>query len=199
MRGSDIGHRGIHLILSNRRLLKQLRLDSEDRSNLRTTARYRTHRNRHLHRKSFVVERKTEKADSDEQFEDLFCELVDEADLDRLVLFVDELDRCAPAEIVSTLDAVRTFLGVDKCIFIVATDQQVLEQALTKSLSQATPADPTNPYYSAGSAYLDKVFQYQVSIPPLLPQSVTRFAADLRDLGHQVSRTSQLVQLAPMV
>lgn len=129
--------------------------------------------------KSFVVEKKTEKAESHEQFEKVFQELVDETPADRIVIFVDELDRCAPAEIVSTLDAVRTFLDVKKCVFIVATDQQVLEQALTKNLSQATPADPTNPYYSAGSAYLDKVFQYQIAIPPLLPQSVTRFAADL--------------------
>src|SRR5690606_37182403 len=27
--------------------------------------------------------------------------------------------------------------------------------------------------------YLDKVFQYQISVPPLLPQSVTAFALDL--------------------
>ncbi|MCG8924165.1 P-loop NTPase fold protein [Lentzea sp. CC55] len=129
--------------------------------------------------KTFVVEKKIEKADSDEQFERVFRKLIETAKVDRLIIFVDELDRCSPINIVSTLDAVRTFLDVEKCVFIVATDQQVLEQALTTSLKQATPADTVNPYYSTGTAYLDKVFQYQIPIPPLLPQSITRFAADL--------------------
>lgn len=129
--------------------------------------------------KTFVVERKTEKADSDEQFEGLLNDLVEKASVKTLVVFVDELDRCAPINVVATLDAVRTFLGAKKCIFIVASDQQVLEKALTESLQQATPKDRINPYYSAGSAYLDKVFQYHISVPPLLPQSITRFAADI--------------------
>lgn len=63
--------------------------------------------------------------------------------------------------------------GVDRCVFVVAADQQVLEQALTEASSQATPADTGNPYYSSGSGYLDKVFQYQVSVPPLMSLRVS--------------------------
>jgi hypothetical protein len=129
--------------------------------------------------KSLVTERKSERADSDEQFESLFTDLVSSVKKHRVVVFVDELDRCSPADVVATLDAVRTFLGVRGCVFIVAADRQVLEQALTTHAQQATPLDPVNPYYSAGSAYLDKVFQYQVLVPPLLQHSVTRFAAEL--------------------
>lgn len=129
--------------------------------------------------KTFVVQKKIEKADSDEQFEALLDKLVAKAGVERLIIFVDELDRCSPTNVVATLDAIRTFLGAKKCVFVVASDQQVLEKALTDSLQQATPLDRINPYYSAGSAYLDKVFQYQVSVPPLLPQSITRFAADI--------------------
>lgn len=129
--------------------------------------------------KQLGVETRTDKADSDEQFETLFNDLVKDSKADRVVVFVDEIDRCEPKEVVATLDAIRTFLGVPGCVFIVATDQQVLEKALSEDVRQATPLDAVNPYYSAGSAYLDKVFQYQVAVPPLLPQSVTGFAASL--------------------
>ncbi|MFK4804324.1 P-loop NTPase fold protein [Microbacterium sp. ZW CA_36] len=129
--------------------------------------------------RTFVQEKRIEKAESDEEFENLFRQLVADCKAERLVIFVDEIDRCAPDEVIETLDAVRTFLGVDKCIFIVAADPQSIEQALTEGSTQATPADDVNPYYSAGSGYLDKVFQYQISIPPLMPQSVTSFAAEL--------------------
>lgn len=132
--------------------------------------------------KAFGVERRTDKADSDEEFEKVFLALIDEAKkgrVERIVVFVDELDRCASEEVVATLDAVRTFLGVTGCVFIVAADRQVVEEALCRDVRQATPADTVNPYYSAGSAYLDKVFQYQVTVPPLLPHSITKYAAGL--------------------
>lgn len=129
--------------------------------------------------KTILVENHAQKAQSDEEFETLFSKLVSETKADRVVIFVDELDRCSPSDVVATLDAIRTFLGVAKCVFIVAVDQQVLDEALLRSLKQATPADSVNPYYSAGSAYLDKVFPYQIFVPPLLPQSVTAFAVNL--------------------
>lgn len=116
---------------------------------------------------------------SEEQFESLFRELVDEAGVTRIAVFVDEIDRCSPHEVVETLDTIRTFLGVPGCVFIVAADQRVLEQAISEQVRQTTPDDVMNPYYSAGSAYLDKVFQYQFSLPPLLPTTVSHYALGL--------------------
>lgn len=116
---------------------------------------------------------------SDEQFEDQFSSLLEKARVKRLVVFVDELDRCSPHQVVDILDTIRTFLDVDGTVFIVAADQNVLERALTERVRQTTPSDATNPYYSSGSAYLDKVFHYQTSLPSLLPGRVTRYAVDL--------------------
>lgn len=129
--------------------------------------------------KTFSVDRSLAKPESDEQFEGIFKDLVSDAKAKRLVVFVDELDRCSASEVVTTLDTIRTFLGIDRCVFIVAADQNVLEGALTRAAKQETPADDANPYYSTGSAYLDKVFQYQLSLPPLLTQSVSRYATSL--------------------
>lgn len=151
--------------------------------------------------KTLAVDRSSAKPDSDEQFEEIFKALVSDARAQRLVIFVDELDRCTADEVVNTLDTIRTFLGVDRCIFIVAADQNVLEGALTRAAKQETPADDTNPYYSTGSAYLDKVFQYQLSLPPLLTQSISKYAATLvenRDgLWAEVNREYVLSVLIP--
>ena len=132
-----------------------------------------------LSSRTLQVDRSLGKPDSDEQFESIFADLVRDSGARRLVVFVDEVDRCSADDVVATLDAIRTFLGADKCVFLVAADQQVLEESLTRAAKQETPVDEVNPYYSTGSAYLDKVFQYQVSLPPLLSQRITAFAADL--------------------
>ena len=134
----------------------------------------------------------------EEEFERVFRTLVRRVGANRLIIFIDELDRCSPDQVVSTLETLKTFLEVDGCVFVVAADHQVLEQALRKRVRQETPEDSTNPYYSAGSSYLDKVFQYQLGLPPLKPVRLSNFALDLvkerpglwqriSDLGEMVS------------
>jgi hypothetical protein len=120
---------------------------------------------------------------ADEEFRRRFDELVDEArskhGIERLVFFVDELDRCTPADVVKTLISIKTFLDHEHCVFIVAADRDVLEQALTTHLEQATPYNEDNPYYSSASSFLDKVFHHQTFLPPLRKMRLTHFAREL--------------------
>jgi hypothetical protein len=152
----------------------------------------------------FEVEVTSSAPSSDEEFEKLFIELVEtikkKRGRNRVVVFIDELDRCSPKQVGSVLETLRTFLDVKSCIFIVAADQQVLEHALTEGgARQATPADRTNPYYSSGSAYLDKIFHYQLSLPPLLPRRLSRFAygliEDRKGVWERVPNRAELVSV----
>lgn len=118
---------------------------------------------------------------TDDQFASRFKKLVDKATNDgkkKLVVFVDELDRCSPEDVVTTLVDLKTFLEVPGCVFIVAADREVLESALQK-VPQTTPIRENDPYYSTPGAFLDKIFQHQLSLPPLRPQTLTKFARDL--------------------
>jgi hypothetical protein len=144
---------------------------------------------------------------SDEEFERLFRDLVDAArkkqpKWSRLVIFIDELDRCGADEVASTLETLRTFLEVEHCVFVVAADRAVLETAVAKESRQQTPYNDQNPYYSAGSSYLDKIFQYQWQLPPMLPSSLSRFAEglvkDLPGLWTEVNPGEVVSVLVPL-
>ncbi len=153
----------------------------------------------------FSISTRSPVPDSDEQFERIFCDLLhDELEIHatsktKLVVFVDELDRCSPIDVAATLETLRTFLGVKGCLFIVAADQQVLEQALTKHVRQATPPDPANPYYSAGSAYLDKIFQYQLALPPFRARRLVNFALQLVQGRAGVWQQVDLSEVIPIL
>ena len=157
----------------------------------------------------------------EEQLEDVFKTVLQKARSDtkiplvqkrykRFVFFVDELDRCAPDEVVETLAAIRNFLDQPDCVFIVAADRDVLEEALT-ALPQSNPANDDAPYYSSASEFLDKIFQTQLSLPPLRDQRRTRFARDLvlqkesgiwkdiRDVGQGVLDDVVFVLIPPHV
>ena len=123
---------------------------------------------------------------TDEGFEDRFCSLLDagrEKGFERFVFFVDELDRAGRRQVVDALQVIKGFLDQDDTAFVVAADPDVIEQALDE-LPQATPANQDEPYYSSASAFLDKVFQYQIALPPVRGQKLTSFA---RDLAHETN------------
>ena len=91
------------------------------------------------------------------------------------MVLIDELDRCSPQDVVTTLTALRTFLDQEHCIHIVVADRDVLERAL-KQLPQVSPFNQSSPYYSSASAFIDKVFQHQLELPPLRVARLTKFA-----------------------
>ncbi len=100
--------------------------------------------------------------------------------VDKLLIFIDELDRCSPEDVVATLIDLKTFLHHENCVFIVAADRDVLERALEEA-PQAKPVRDNEPYYSTAGAFLDKIFQHQMSLPPPRPEALTNFAMTLAD------------------
>jgi CBS domain-containing protein len=130
-----------------------------------------------------VVTKKTAAPEESDQFAKRFNDLVKAAlkgKAKRLVVFIDELDRCSPKDVVATLIDLKTFLDQDKCVFIVAADREVIERALD-DLPQAKPVREAEPYYATAGAFLDKIFQHQLALPPLRSRALTKFAHDLVD------------------
>ncbi len=150
---------------------------------------------------TFTVESTQAAPSTEEEFDRLFRDLVGDIvrqkRCERIVIFIDELDRCSPGQVATVLETIRTFLDVPPCVFVVAADQQAVERALTESARQTTPHDTVNPYYSAGSAYLDKIFQHQLALPPLLPRTLSQFAlnliADRPGIWKQIANKPELV------
>lgn len=144
-----------------------------------------------------VVTTKTPAPAGADQFATRFNKLVDKvcsAPTKRLIVFIDELDRCSPDDVVATLVDLKTFLDQDGCTFIVAADREVIEQSLRR-VPQAKPVREDEPYYATPGAFLDKIFQYQIALPPLRSRALTQFAHNLvreqgglwnqlRDSGH---------------
>lgn len=142
------------------------------------------------------------------QFSKLFDQLLAAGKKKRYVVFVDELDRCTPEDVVKTLEGLRTFLGDDRCVFVVAFDREAVADAIANHLRHSVPYDPAAPYYGTSGEYLDKIFQFQLSLPPQPAHTFRRYAlslvspkggiwADLRNHGpHLLERVVTI--LAPM-
>jgi len=84
-----------------------------------------------------------------------------------VVVFVDNLDRCLPAQTIQTLEALRLFLFMDETAFVVAADEDMVRYAVKQ-------------HYKGGGKnyvndYLDKLIQVPVRVPRLGVQEVRAY------------------------
>lgn len=118
-----------------------------------------------------------------EQFQDRFRRLVDRyirrVDDDnkpgsRLVVFVDDLDRCLPEKAVEVLEAIKLFMDVPGCVFVLGLDQAVIARGieikyreLGLGADDATGESRRQRYVIDGARYLEKIIQLPFQIPPI--------------------------------
>ena len=93
-----------------------------------------------------------------------FDELLDAADIDQLVVLIDDLDRCLPETAIATLEAIRLFLFVPRTAFVIAADEAMIEYSVRRHFPEL-PAT-TGPMSYARN-YLEKLIQVPFRIPAL--------------------------------
>ncbi|GAB89936.1 P-loop NTPase fold protein [Gordonia rhizosphera] len=117
--------------------------------------------------------------------------LYDERDplpqIDRIVLYIDDLDRCPPTLVVEVLEAIHLLLAVELFVVVVAVDPRWLMRAISvhyRELLQLSspPAGEPEPVIAGSrpgssserwaftpSQYLEKIFQVVFTLPQLSP------------------------------
>ena len=93
-----------------------------------------------------------------------FEELLAAANIDRLVVLIDDLDRCLPATAIATLEAVRLFLFVPNAAFVIAADEGMIEYAVRNHFPDL-PASGSAGSYARN--YLEKLIQVPFRMPAL--------------------------------
>lgn len=89
--------------------------------------------------------------------------------IDRIVLYVDDLDRCRPAQVVAMLEAVHLLLALDLFVVVVAVDSRWLMRSLTIHYSEllGTAGDAGELRDSTPQNYLEKIFQITYALAPM--------------------------------
>ncbi|WP_151898030.1 P-loop NTPase fold protein [Streptomyces sp. C8S0] len=133
-----------------------------------------------------------------EEFRSEFRTLMESAELShlrRVVVLVDDLDRCLPETVVDTLETIRLFLAVPKMAFVVAADEHRVADALRVRFP-----DPGNGQQGPGeryfeepaSLYLHKIVQTTVPLPTL-----SRFDTEAFLVLLQLSQRLLVEELTP--
>jgi uncharacterized membrane protein len=112
-----------------------------------------------------------------EMFEHKFVDLMDRVTASRLVIVIDNIDRCSPNRVEQVLTTIKTFLqpahSAKQPIFVIPCDKDAIRDHLRAAMSSGDPDE-----------YLRKFFNSFMSIPMILEDQITAYAE------RQLARTS---------
>ncbi len=97
----------------------------------------------------------------------------------KVVVFIDDLDRCDPKKAVEVLEAIKLLLDFERFIVFLALDARIITQAVEEHYGKVlTEAEIT------GYEYLDKIVQIPFSIPEPPPRELRRYIGSLVGLSE---------------
>ncbi|MFI8789077.1 P-loop NTPase fold protein [Streptomyces sp. NPDC055105] len=100
--------------------------------------------------------------------------------LERIILYIDDLDRCSPRRVVEVLAAVHLMLALPLFVVVVAVDPRWLLRSLEFHYSELFTDSAGTSHISGAQDtatpldYLDKIFQVPFVVPPSTPEKTAR-------------------------
>ncbi|PIF60030.1 P-loop NTPase fold protein [Flavobacterium sp. 2] len=105
-----------------------------------------------------------------QEFHKNFENLIDETKITKIIVFIDDLDRCSPDTVIGTLEAIKLFLFTKKTAFIIGADERLIKYSVRRRFPEV-PGDNLE----VGRDYLEKLIQYPIRIPPLSAIELTTY------------------------
>jgi hypothetical protein len=98
------------------------------------------------------------------EFHQAFEDLLAKAGIEKLVVLVDDLDRCLPETAIQTLEAIRLFIMLPKTAFVIGADENMIQYAVTQHFPDLPEGAIAAEY---PRAYLEKLIQIPFRIPTM--------------------------------
>lgn len=118
-------------------------------------------------------EKKNDKINQVAEFRKDFEDLLNATKFKRLIVIIDDLDRCTPDRIIENLEAIKLFLNVPKTAFIIGADPRIVKHAIEHKYKKSTEIKDNNNRII--SDYLEKLIQLPYSLPKLSESEVETY------------------------
>ena len=95
---------------------------------------------------------------------------------ERVVVFIDDLDRLRPVRAVELVEVMNVFLGCENCVFILAVDDEIISQGIKGKYGESIDTEK-------GKNFFDKIIQMPFNLPRAQFDNEEYFGALLEESG----------------
>ena len=107
--------------------------------------------------------------------------------LSRIIVFVDDLDRCLPERALTVLESMKLFFDMPGFVFVVGLDERVVQSAVRSKFVTQSDDVGQEIHRQVEREYLKKIFQVPYTLPAIAPgqlDDLLRWLDDHGRLGH---------------
>jgi predicted KAP-like P-loop ATPase len=94
----------------------------------------------------------------------------------KMVIFIDDLDRCTPERALEILESIKTFFDIDGIIFVIGMDPSTIDPIIKTKYGEKSRID--------GMKYLQKIVQLPYTIPFWNPERLSDTITSMIKLTH---------------
>jgi GTPase SAR1 family protein len=118
----------------------------------------------------------TDKFDLVRKFRDDFEKLLEKSKIEKLVIIIDDLDRCLPDRIIDNLEAIKLFLNVKNTAFVIGADPRIVRHAIEyRYKDKIIDGSAENTNDRIVNDYLEKLIQIPYNLPKLSDYEVETY------------------------
>lgn len=105
-----------------------------------------------------------------------FEKLLEKSKIDKLVIIIDDLDRCLPDRIIDNLEAIKLFLNVKNTAFVIGADPRIVRHAIEyRYKDKIIDTSSENSNDRIVNDYLEKLIQIPYTLPKLSDSEVETY------------------------
>jgi hypothetical protein len=106
--------------------------------------------------------------------------------IDRIVLYIDDLDRCGPAQVVEVLQAVHLLLALDLFVVVIGVDPRWLLRSLASHYDEILDTGPSTVgdaarWHVTPEDYLEKIINIPIALPGMPSGSLRQLLRSIVD------------------
>jgi hypothetical protein len=111
-------------------------------------------------------------------FQEAIKKLLESVGKKRLVIFIDDLDRCRSDNALKLIEALKLYLNAANCVYVMAMDRRIIEDAIRKEKSGDSDKEDLQTITMIETReYLEKIVQTSFLVPR--PVSITSYIEHL--------------------
>ena len=123
---------------------------------------------------SLIKETPEDKAMLVREFRQKFEELLAETNIKRLIVLIDDLDRCSPERLIENLEAIKLFLNVPRTAFVIGADPRIVKHAIEyrykSRITSDEPMDADTKTERISNQFVKDYLEKLIQVPYHLPR-----------------------------
>lgn len=112
-----------------------------------------------------------------QEFQNQIDKALEQSGKDRVVMFVDDLDRLNPEKAVELLEVLKNFLDCENCIFILAIDYKVVYKGVQLKYNNVLDDEK-------GKAFFEKIIQLPFKVPVVQYNLYNYIKQSMQNIGY---------------